>query len=262
MGGRQETPRARRDETALQLPGKRRRAIRIGQPAPHRGWRRVPVGDPAGPKPGIKGVTLSGRGERAPGTAALKVTTRRAGAAGDGMSSGSAEGGGERTPGAPPSRSLGPWAGTPGRTALRRTPRNPLTFTISRAGAAEDNLQEAPRTPPPTSPGPAEAAVGRGAPNCQDPLRDSPTPVFRPAFPQVTCPIAPAAGGWRPPLTSPGSRNHFPKEKRKGGRGLQGVGGWVRDSGERRELGLGPRRVRSLLAGLSAPRGGEGAPRG
>lgn len=32
-----------------------------------------------GPKPGIRGVTLPGRGERVPGTAALKVTRRRGG---------------------------------------------------------------------------------------------------------------------------------------------------------------------------------------
>lgn len=111
----------------------------------------------------------------------------------------------------PRAPSLGPWAGTPGptrRRGARRGTRSPLRS----AGAAGHMPRGAPRTPPPTSP---EYAAVRGAAGCQDP-RAPPRPP-----PQVTCS---AAAGRRPPLTSRGSRNHFPRGERKGSRWR--VGGW------------------------------------
>ncbi|XP_020946922.1 collagen alpha-1(I) chain [Sus scrofa] len=79
-------------------------ALRVLQKTAPAGGQRRPRSPPAerqrGRSRGFRGVTLPGRGERLPGTAALKVTRRR-----------------------------GPWAGTPGRTprhGSRRETRSPL----------------------------------------------------------------------------------------------------------------------------------------
>lgn len=150
-----------------------------------------------------------------PGTAALKVTTRRGGGGRrrDGLRRG--RGGSEKScgcrPEAPPSRVPRALGGdSRPDPAQRRMPRNPLTFTISRGGRGRRQPARGPRTPPLTSP---ESAAVAGAPSCQDP-RAAPRPPrsARPP-PQVTCP---AAAGRRLPLTSPGSRNHFPRGERKG----------------------------------------------
>lgn len=82
-----------------------------------------------GSKLEINGVTLSGRGERGPATVALKVTKRRPGAAGDGMSYLLDEAARRRPAGAHTkpheARSLGSWAGPlagPGAEAHAQEP--------------------------------------------------------------------------------------------------------------------------------------------
>ncbi|XP_047641756.1 Holliday junction resolvase MOC1, chloroplastic-like [Phacochoerus africanus] len=140
---------------------------------PRRGPTLAPLsarGAPAGPKSGIRGVTLPGRGERLPGTAALKVTRRRGrgGRPQDGLR---ALGGDSRPDPAP-----------------RLTPRNPLTFTISLGGRGAPTCEGAPRTPRQLR---SRIRADRGTPTCQDPRRDAPTSAFRPASPAGDLPRRP-----------------------------------------------------------------------
>lgn len=212
-----------------------------------------------GPKPGTKWVTLPGRGEGVPGTAALKVTMRGGGRRWDEPWRG--RGGLEKSCGcrheAPPSPVPRPREGTPGRTQRAQKPAH--LYNLPVRARQETTCEGPPETTPPTSPKPAAVC---GTPNAGW----TPAATLRPPCsvrppPQVICPIAPVAGGRRPPLTSPSSRNHFPRVERKK-RLQEDRGGGVRASGKRREGGFGPRRVCSRLAGLGAPRGGAIAPRG
>lgn len=138
-----------------------------------------------GLKPGIKGVTLPGRSEGVPGIAALKVTTRRGGGGRRRDELWRCRSGSETScgcrPEAPPSpvpraRGGDSWPDP----ALRCTPRNPLTFTISRCGRGRRQPARGCRTPHQLLPNPLRSA---GHPMLSGPRRDALTPVFRPASP-------------------------------------------------------------------------------
>ena len=64
--------------------------------------------------------------------------------------------------------------------ALRRTPRKPLTFTICRGGRGGRQPARGRRNAPANF---SRIRAVHGAPSCQEPRRDAPTSVFRPASP-------------------------------------------------------------------------------
>lgn len=191
---------------------------------PGRGPTRAPLsacGAPVGPKPGIRGVTLPGRGETVLGTAALKVTRRRGG--GDRRQDGLWRGRGgwekpkncgcrrEVPPPSPVPRALGGdyWPDP----ALGRTHKNPLTFTVSRGRHGG----RPPARGPPNAPANFSGIRAvRGAPSCQDPRRAAPTSAFRPASPAGDLPRRPRRGRAAAATHLARQQEPFSEEEKKG----------------------------------------------
>ena len=140
-----------------------------------------------GSKPGINGVTLSGRGERGPATVALKVTKRRAGAAGDGMSYLSDAAARRRPAGvhAKPhrARSLGSWAGPPAGPGAEAHAQEPAHLYDLPVRARQETTCERPPERP-----------GRLLPNPLKPLQSAGHPAVRAlsATPRPSCSARPS----------------------------------------------------------------------
>lgn len=154
------------------------------------------------------------QGKGAPGNAALKVTTRRGG--GDPCWDGLWRGRG----GSVKSKSRGRrQEGTPSTVPRVRGGDFRLDQALRRAARTRSPLRFPSRRQPVRPPARPRQLLWNAPQSTRQPAVRTPAATPRPPdsvrpSPQVT---TPTAGGRRPPLTSRGSGNHFPRGKGKGG---------------------------------------------